>query len=107
MKNLLAIFNAFRRGGSLVDVVRGKQWGAFAGVCGTFIMALAQVARAFGLDLALTSEAAEQIGLGIAAAAGVFVTYATSNKVGLPGLPPMPAKPAPADPPAPDLSGAS
>ena len=83
------VIDIFRVGGSVVDNAKGKNWGALGGSLGVLIYAIAQAAKALGYELPIDNATAERIGVGIASIAGVFVTYGTSAKVGLPGLAPM------------------
>jgi hypothetical protein len=102
MKNLFSLIDVFRKGSAVADVVRAKNWGALGGVLSVLLFSLSQAAKAFGFDIGLTTEQADAIAFGIATVCGVYVTYATSDKVGL--LPERKADPA-ADVPS-DPSGA-
>jgi hypothetical protein len=105
MKNLFSLIDVFRKGSAVADVVRAKNWGALGGVLSVLLFSLSQAAKAFGFDIGLTTEQADAIAFGIATAAGVFTTYATSDKVGI--LPPKPETPAAAGADVPsDPSGA-
>lgn len=90
MKNLFSFLDIFRKGCSVADVVRAKNWSALGGVLSVLLFAMAQLAKEYGYDLGITPEMAERVAFGIATVAGVFVTYATSDKVGI-----LPAKPGP------------
>lgn len=55
-----------------------------------FIVTAAQVAKGYGYDFGIDNDTASAIAGGIAAVAGLFSTFATSDKVGV-----LPAKPEP------------
>lgn len=86
-----ALFNCFRKGSAVADVVKAKNWGALGIALGALIAALANAAKALGYDIHMDPDTASQIGTGLAAVAGLFVTYGTSKSVGF--LPPLPASP--------------
>jgi hypothetical protein len=91
---LPTVIDIFRKGSAVADDVKGRNWAALGGALGLLIYAIAQAAKRLGYDLPIDNDTAQHIGVGIASAAGVFVTYGTSKGVGI--LPAKPADPAPA-----------
>jgi uncharacterized membrane protein len=98
MNKVSALFDLFRRGSAVADPALWKNRSALVMALSALIVAAAQVAKAFGYDFGIDNDTASAIAGGIAAVAGVFSTYATSDKVGV-----LPAKPSSPDPAGSDL----
>lgn len=101
MKKLLSLLDVLRKGNAVADPKLWKDRAALAIALSALITAAAHLGKALGYDLGIDTETADRIAGGIAAAAGLFSHYATSDKTGL-----LPPKPAPAEVSGPDLSGA-
>lgn len=84
MNKLAAFFNVLRRGSMVSDPALWKNRSGLAIALAGLIAALVQLAKAYGHELPLDEDSITAIAGGIAAAVGVWVTYATSDKVGLP-----------------------
>jgi hypothetical protein len=93
MTKLFAFLELARRGSAVTDPALWKNRSALVMALSAFIVAIAQVAKAFGHDIGIDNDTASAIAGGIAAVAGLWSTYATSDKVGLP--PKREADPAP------------
>lgn len=96
MNKLLAFIDLFRRGSVVADPALWKNRSAATIALAGLIAALVQIARLYGYELPLDEDAILAIAGGIATVVGLFVTYGTSDKVGV-----LPAKPAPDPDPAP------
>lgn len=103
MNKLTSFFDLLRKGGIVANPELWKHGGAaLQSALAALIVSLVSTGKAFGYELPVTPEVAGSIAGGVAALVGVFVTYVTSDKVGI-----LPAKPAPAADPEGDLrSGA-
>ncbi len=94
MNKLTALLGLFRQGSALSDPAVWKNRSALVMALSGAIVAAAQVSKAFGHDFGIDNDTASAIAGGIAAVAGLFSTYATSDKVGLPPKPETPSDPA-------------
>jgi hypothetical protein len=103
MKTIFALLNVFRRGSAVADPAVWKNRSALVMALSALIVALAQAAKGLGHDIGIDNDTASAIAGGIAAIAGLFNNFATSDKVGIPGLAPVPPEPARSDDPASDM----
>jgi hypothetical protein len=89
MKKLFALLDVFRKGNSVANPELWKHGGAaLQAALVPFLVALASaVCTVLSYCFTLTPEVAAGIAGGVVAVVGVFVTYATSDKVGLPAKP--------------------
>jgi hypothetical protein len=80
---LFAFISVFRRGAAVANPKAWKERsGAVLALAG-LITAAVHLARLYGYDLPLDEEGALAIAGGVATVVGLFVTYATSDKVGV------------------------
>jgi hypothetical protein len=86
LKHLINAIDIFRKGSCVADAVKAKNLSALVGATAVLLYSLARIAKDQGYDLGISYEAARDIATGIGAIAGLFVTFATSDKVGI--LPP-------------------
>jgi hypothetical protein len=86
MSKALALLNLFRKGSAVADPALWKNRSALVIALSALIVAVAQVAKGFGHDFGIDNDTASAIAGGIAAIAGLFNNFATSDKVGVPGL---------------------
>ena len=84
MNKLAAFFALARTGSAVTDPALWKNRSALVMALSALIVAAAQVAKAYGYDLGIDNDTATAIAGGIGALVGVWSTYATSDKVGLP-----------------------
>lgn len=101
LSKLSAAWEVMRLGKEVADPATMKNKQQLGNAIGLFIFALVGLAKTFGYDIPIDSEAALVIGGGVAIIWNVVLVYATSKKVGLPAKPEEPAPPRPVDPPAP------
>lgn len=87
MEKMLALLNLFRKGSAVDDPAAWKQHQVTATMVGVFIMALVQLAKAFGYDIHIDDTTATALAGGAIAAVNVVLTYVTSDKIGV-----LPAK---------------
>lgn len=94
MNKLLAFIEVLRKGSSVADPALWKNRSALAIALAGVLAALVQLAKAYGYELPvpLTHDEILAIAGGLATLVGLFVTYGTSDKVGV-----LPAKPGPVD----------
>lgn len=83
MDKVMALVNLFRVGGSVADPVAWKTGQITATVLGTVMIALADVARAFGLPVPLGPAEFNGLAAGAIAVVNVVLTLVTSEKVGV------------------------
>jgi hypothetical protein len=98
MSKILALIEVLRKGSSVADPALWKNRSAAAIALAGVLAALIQLAKAYGYELPvpLTHDELLAIAGGVATVVGLFVTYGTSDKVGL--LPPKDgADPDPSD----------
>lgn len=81
------IFDVFRKGSAVKDAVSAKNKAMLGIAIGGFISLVPALAKVAGYNVELSQDDANQIGVAIATVAGLFSTYATSDKVGI-----LPAK---------------
>lgn len=84
MKKLFAFLAVMRRGAVVSDPALWKNRSGLAIAIAGLTAALVQLAKAYGHELPLDEDSITAIAGGIAAVVGVWCTYATSDKVGLP-----------------------
>lgn len=87
MTNLFSLLDLFRKGTTVADPALWKNRSALVMALSAFIVTAAQVAKGYGYDFGIDHDTASAIAGGIAAVAGLFSTFATSDKVGLPAKP--------------------
>lgn len=102
MNKLFAFIDLFRKGSAVADAARAKEKAAIVGTLSVFLYAAAEIAKEFGYDLGVSPEMAQHLAMFIGSVSGLFVTYATSDKV---GLPPKREAPDDASPGGPDVPG--
>lgn len=86
--NISFLWNCFRKGSSVVDAIKAKNRGMLGIAIGSVVALAPQLLQLVGVNnVVITQEDAAQIGAAIATLAGLFSTYATSDKVGI-----LPAK---------------
>jgi len=85
MNKLSAIWSLFRKGQAVANPEAWKDAGNAAFLVGGVILALVQLAASFGYTLPfdITTEQANNIGLGIATVVGFFVHNVSSEHAGL------------------------
>jgi hypothetical protein len=88
MGKLLAFIDLFRKGSAVADPQAWKERSAATIAVAGVIAALVQIAKLYGFELPLDQDAILAVAGGVATVVGLFVTYATSAKVGV--LPPKP-----------------
>lgn len=84
MNKLASLFDVFRKGSAVADPELWKNRTALVVALSALFMAIAQVAKAYGYDLGVDQDTATALGGGVAAVVGLWGTFATSDKVGLP-----------------------
>ncbi len=84
MNKLSAMWSLFHKGEELANADKWKQHQITTTVLAGFILALVQVAGAFGYALPIDSSTATAIGAGIIGFVNVILTIITSKRVGLP-----------------------
>lgn len=82
-EKLNAGLNVFRKGSEVANVEAWKAGQITGTVVGAFIIALVNLAAAFGHPLPVDVDTANAIGGGIVALANVLLTAATSKRAGL------------------------
>jgi uncharacterized membrane protein len=100
MNKAFALFDLFRKGSAVADPAVWKNRSALVMALSALIVTAAQVAKGYGYDLGIDNDTASAIAGGIAAAVGLFSTFATSDKVGV--LPPKSGADTPAGADLPD-----
>lgn len=83
MEKLLALMNLFRKGQAVDNAAAWKNHQVTATMVGVVIMALVQVAKAFGYELPIDDTTATAVAGGLIAAINVVLTYITSSQVGV------------------------
>lgn len=83
MEKILAILNLFRKGSAVADKEAWKKGQIGATVVGGAIIAVVQVAGAFGYPLPIPEDVATQIGAAIIGVVNFALTYMTSESVGI------------------------
>jgi hypothetical protein len=83
MKKLAAILNLFRKGAVISDAALWKQRQVTATVLGSAIMAVVGVLNAYGYNLPIDNETALAIAGAMLGIINVFLTYVSSEKVGV------------------------
>jgi hypothetical protein len=83
MQKLFAFVTVLRRGSVVADPATWKTRSALVIALSGLIVAAAQAAEAFGHDLGIDADTATALAGGIAAAVGLWSTFATSDKVGM------------------------
>lgn len=83
MSKLLAFLDLFRKGSAVADPAVWKDRGGATIALAGLIGALVQVARLYGYQLPLDEDGVLAVAGGVATVVGLFVTYATSDKVGV------------------------
>lgn len=86
MGRLWAILDLFRKGAAVSEPGVWKQRSALTLALTALILAGVKVAKGFGYELPITEADAATLAAGIAVLVGLFSTYATTDKVGIPGL---------------------
>lgn len=82
--NLIAAIQALRAGKELANAAAWKnRQNAINAVVGLLVFA-ASVANAYGLEIQLTDDLAAGIATGVWAAVNLYLTTATTSKIGLP-----------------------
>lgn len=97
MEKLTAIWGLFRQGESVADPAKWKAGQITATVLGGVLMALVNLAAAFGHPLPVDTSTANSIGAGILACVNVVLTVTTCPHMGLPAIAPVPSNDAPAE----------
>lgn len=93
-KYLVAAIDIFRKGSCVANAAKAKNMSAFIGALAVLLYSLASIAKDQGYDLGISYDAARDISAGIGALVGMFVTFGTSDKVGiLPAKPELPSEP--------------
>ena len=110
MGRLIDFLDLFRKGAAVSEPALWKNRSALVLALTALILTGCRVAKGFGYDLPVTETDAATLASGIAVLVGLFSTFATSDKVGLPpklptnGFPalepavPEPEQPRPAEP---------
>ena len=98
MGKLLSVFDVLRKGSAVADPALLKNQGGLALVLTAFLWSVCTAAEAFGYAVPITKEDAATMAGAIAIVVGLFVNYASSDKVGI-----LPAKPV--QPEVPSISG--
>lgn len=84
MNKIAALWGLFRQGQSVADPKLWKERQVTATVLAGVLLALVEAVRAFGVEVPVDSESATAIAAGVIGVVNVVLTYATSDKVGLP-----------------------
>ncbi len=92
MSKLWALFDVLRKGAVVADPKGLKDKGGLTLALTALLWALFGAAKEFGYDTHLTQADAAQIAGTVALVVGMYVNYASSDKVGL-----LPEKPVPPD----------
>lgn len=87
MEKITSLFALFRQGQAVADPKAWKERQITATILGGVILALVNVAAAFGYALPIDPATANAIGGGVLAVVNLVLTLATSDKVGLPPKP--------------------
>lgn len=90
MGKWFALLNVLRRGAMVSDPKALKDRGSLVLLLTPLLIAIVKALKGFGYDIPLTEADAASLAAGIAVVVGLFVNYASSDKVGLPGLAPVP-----------------
>lgn len=89
MGKLIDFLDLFRKGAAVSEPALWKNRSALVLALTALILAGCRVAKGFGYDLPITETDAATLATGIAVLVGLFSTFVTSDKVGLPPkLPP-------------------
>ena len=99
MSKILDFFDLFRKGAAVTEPALWKNRSALVLALTALILTGCRVAGGFGYVLPITETDAASIATAIAVVVGLFVNYASSDKVGLPGLDPVPPVAGPDFPP--------
>lgn len=83
---LSALWALFRQGEQVADPALWKKRQIKATVLAGALLALTNVARAWGHELPIDPAAANDIAVGVIAAVNVVLTVVTTTKIGLPPL---------------------
>lgn len=84
MNSILSILNLLRVGASVANPTAWKNHQITATAVGAVIIALANVANAYGVVLPVDMETANAIGAGLIAVVNVILTTVTDKEVGVP-----------------------
>lgn len=95
MGKITALWALFRQGQSVADPKLWKERQITATVLAGVLVALVNVAHAFGLEIPLDMDTANAIAAGVLGVWNVALTYATTDKVGLPAKPEADSPPMP------------
>jgi hypothetical protein len=83
MTKIMALWGLFHKGSEIANVEKWKQHQVSGTMIGAALVALIQVANAFGLNLpGVDSETATTIGAGIVAGFNIILTIITSKRAG-------------------------
>lgn len=89
MNKLAAIWGLFRQGQAVADPQLWKKRQITATVLAGLILAIVNVAAAFGYPLPIDMETANAIAGGIIGIVNVILTITTTNKIGIPSANPV------------------
>lgn len=83
MGKLIDLLDLFRKGAAVSEPALWKNRSALTLALTALILTGCKVAKGYGYDLPISESDAASIAAGVAVVVGLFVTYATSDKVGL------------------------
>ena len=86
MGKILIFFDLLRKGAVVSQPALWKNRSALTLALTALILAGVKAAKGFGYELPITEADAATLAAGIAVLVGLFSTYATTDKVGIPGL---------------------
>jgi uncharacterized membrane protein len=86
MNKISAVIQLVRAGHSVADPVKWKTRQISATVLGAVILAIVNLANAFGVDIPVNIDTANAIAGGIIAIINVIFTLTTTDKIGLSGM---------------------
>lgn len=83
MGKIIAIIDLFRKGSAVADKEAWKKGQIGTTVIAGLLVAIANVAAAYGYPLPISEDVATQIGAGVIGVVNLICTYTTSESVGL------------------------
>jgi uncharacterized membrane protein len=85
LKKLRAGYDLMKKGKRVSDPAKWKTRQIEASVIVAAIWSAINAASAFGIEVPVDAETVDAVAVALLAVVNVFLTYATTNKIGLPG----------------------
>lgn len=84
MNKIAAVWALFRQGEAVADPAKWKMRQVTGTMLAGVILAMVNLAKAFGYDIPIDTDMANLLGAGLLAGVNVVLTVTTTDKIGLP-----------------------